>query len=67
MIGGHPTTRELDRLTDMRRGLLDDPPTSLSTTTFRQNWGLDQVGNWETFDQGDDGAGTSGGKVWWGD
>ena len=42
----------LDRLTNADRGTLDDPPAEgllAGTTSFRQGWGLDPVGNWDTF------------------
>jgi RHS repeat-associated protein len=44
----------LHRLQDAARGTLDDPPSEgLLARTFEQAWGLDQVGNWPTFKEGD--------------
>ena len=44
----------LHRLQDAARGTLDDPPSEgLLAKTFEQAWGLDQVGNWPTFKEGD--------------
>lgn len=49
----------LNRLTDFQRGLLDGNHAIPSNDlTFRQNWGLDAVGNWSCFNQDDDGDGT---------
>jgi hypothetical protein len=43
----------LNRLVNTDRGTLDDPPSAgILTKTFRQQWGLDQVGNWPTFKEG---------------
>jgi RHS repeat-associated protein len=44
----------LHRLQDAARGTLDDPPSEgLLAKTFEQAWGLDQVGNWPSFKEGD--------------
>jgi len=48
----------LNRLTDMQRGESNGGHTAMTTKTFEQEWGLDQVGNWAEFDQDDNGNGT---------
>ncbi|MEZ6088432.1 MAG: hypothetical protein R3C05_10475 [Pirellulaceae bacterium] len=35
-----------------QQGLLNSSNTSISSTTLTQDWNLDQVGNWDGFDQG---------------
>ncbi len=50
------TYDDLNRLTNTERGTLDgnDDITSL---VFEQDWTLDELGNWDEFDQDDDGTG----------
>ncbi|MEM8667442.1 MAG: RHS repeat-associated core domain-containing protein [Planctomycetota bacterium] len=47
----------LDRLTDTDEGTANDTTGAITTKTFEQQWKLDQLGNWEEFDQDDDGNG----------
>ena len=49
----------LNRLTDARRGTLNEGKTALTTTGFRQNWDLDSVGNWGGFKEDTAGDGTT--------
>ena len=42
----------LQRLVDFQQGELNSGNTSVSNKTLTQDWGLDQVGNWDDFDQG---------------
>jgi RHS repeat-associated protein len=48
----------INRLTDMQRGTLNGAHTAVSPLTFEQQWGLDAVGNWGTFDQDSSGGGS---------
>ena len=43
---------DLDRLIDFKRGKLNLTNTSIATPNLTQSWGLDQLANWSTFDQG---------------
>ncbi|MBI1370441.1 MAG: hypothetical protein GC162_17535 [Planctomycetes bacterium] len=47
----------INRLTNMQRGTLNGGHTAVSPLTFEQQWGLDAVGNWATFDQDSSGGG----------
>jgi len=51
----------LDRLNDYTRGGLNSSQDSIPTAdaTYRQLWGLDEVGNWSDFDQDNNGDGSS--------
>ncbi|MCG8651368.1 MAG: hypothetical protein MI861_16125, partial [Pirellulales bacterium] len=42
----------LQRLIDFQQGQLNSGNTSVSNKTLTQDWALDQVGNWDAFDQG---------------
>lgn len=42
----------LQRLVDFQQGELNSGNTIVSSKTLTQEWGLDQVGNWDDFDQG---------------
>ena len=42
----------LQRLTDFQQGELNSTNTTVSNQTLTQDWDLDQVGNWDSFDQG---------------
>ena len=52
----------LNRLTNVKRGDLNGTQEGItgSTEQFAQDWGLDAVGNWDTFKQDDDGNGGTG-------
>ncbi|MBI1370440.1 MAG: hypothetical protein GC162_17530 [Planctomycetes bacterium] len=47
----------INRLVNMQRGTLNGGHTAVSPLTFEQQWGLDAVGNWNTFDQDSSGGG----------
>ncbi len=47
----------LERLLDAERGTLNANKDAITSKTFQQAWALDQVGNWNDFDQDDDGSG----------
>ena len=49
---------EIHRLQDMDRGTLNSGHSSMTTTTFAQDWNLDATGNWSDFKQDDNGNGT---------
>ncbi|MEM8672226.1 MAG: RHS repeat-associated core domain-containing protein, partial [Planctomycetota bacterium] len=48
----------LDRLIDTDEGTANDTTGAITTKTFEQHWKLDQLGNWEEFEQDDNGNGT---------
>ena len=48
----------LHRLSDTDQGTASNSTGQVSTQKFEQQWKLDQLGNWEEFDQDDDGDGT---------
>lgn len=48
----------LDRLIDTDQGTANDSTGAITTKKFEQQWKLDQLGNWEEFDQDDNGNGT---------
>ena len=48
----------LDRVTDTDQGTANDTTGAITTKKFEQQWKLDQLGNWEEFDQDDNGNGT---------
>ncbi|MEM6258477.1 MAG: RHS repeat-associated core domain-containing protein [Planctomycetota bacterium] len=48
----------LNRLNNYQRGLLNSGNTAFDTLSFEQDWSLDQVANWTSFDQDDTGNGT---------
>jgi len=48
----------LDRLIDMERGTLNSANDAISNKSHAQQWDLDAVGNWTSFDRDDDGDGT---------
>ncbi|MEM8672221.1 MAG: RHS repeat-associated core domain-containing protein, partial [Planctomycetota bacterium] len=48
----------LDRLIDTDEGTSNDTTGAITTKTFEQQWKLDQLGNWEEFDQDENGNGT---------
>ena len=50
----------LNRLVDMQRGRLNTAKDAIQAGTlgFQQDWGLDPVGNWDSFDVDSDGNGT---------
>ena len=47
----------LNRLTDAQTGVLNAGHTAMTAITFEQQWGLNAVGDWDTFDQDSSGAG----------
>jgi RHS repeat-associated protein len=47
----------LYRLKDMQRGTLNAAKTDISPETFKQCWGLDSTGNWQSFRQNSTGSG----------
>ncbi len=49
---------EIQRLEHMGRGTLNSGHSSLDSTTFAQDWALDETGNWSGFKQDDNGNGT---------
>jgi hypothetical protein len=48
----------LDRLDGFQRGDLNGTKDTIATLAFRQDWGLNQLGNWDTFDEDSDGNGS---------
>lgn len=48
----------LNRLVSTERGELNGAKDDISTLAFGQDWTLEQLGNWENFQQDDDGNGT---------
>jgi len=54
------TYDNLNRLIEMQRGLLNEPMTGLTQTSFEQVWGLDKAGNWSEFDEEVEGTPTLG-------
>ena len=48
----------LYRLTDQKRGTLNNLQSAIINPQFAQQWGLDATGNWKTFKQDNDGNGT---------
>ena len=49
---------DLDRLDGYQRGDLSAAKDTFATLAFRQDWGLNQLGNWDTFDEDADGNGS---------
>ena len=43
---------------NQKRGTLNATHTAITTGTFKQQWGPDGTGNWNTFKQDNDGNGT---------